>query len=588
MSAAPTTTNTDPSGAASAGAGAGDGLTLFPPRRGRAFGFNPLLVKGFRGRVRRRHLLTWGVVTLTLAAFISLIIYTVLTQQRQVPAETAARAVLPGLVVLQAVIMMMSGTGAVAAGIARERDGGLLDYHRMTPMRPASAIFGSLFGLAAREYALFAITMPLVIIAAVIGNISPLTLLHFYVVFFTSVLVYHMTALVAGTVTKRPRAAQMMSVGLVVLLYFVLPNLSRVGLTFFEFLTIRPTFMGLVMNELPEEIRVGVEARGLDSFQPVPLFESTLHPTAYSLVVQVFVFAAMFSIVHRRWRNPVAHLFSKGGAFVIFGGISTFLLASVWAIVRQDQAYNDIFGPLNAMTLDAGEQVDRIPQTLEALLILMTFLLGGAWVLLVAAITPSRQRMVEAWRWAAKNDRLTLAPNSDGASSRIAALAMLVVFLASLTSVMILAARGGQYFASGPSFVATIAFVLGVVGTALYVQGLRERFGLRGFSMMLFLGWAIPFFGMMIILAAFDYASGALAMGMPFPAVHQSLSIASLLESCEPFAGQTRRFMPDEVAPDAVEFTWAGALGTMAFGVWMQTLAARERSRRRLAGLDAA
>ena len=73
---------------------------------------------------------------------------------------------------VQGVILMFMGTGAVASGIANERDSGVLDYQRITPMGPMRKIVGYLFGLPVREYFLFALTLPFVAYGTVRGGIA--------------------------------------------------------------------------------------------------------------------------------------------------------------------------------------------------------------------------------------------------------------------------------------------------------------------------------------------------------------------------------------------------------------------------------
>jgi len=165
---------------------------------GRLLSVNPIWQKSLRSRLRVRHMLSWGVVTLTITAFVFLITYTTMTEQEMASGQDAAKATIPGVIVIQGILLMAFGSGAVSSGIATERDKGLVDYQRMTPMSPTAKILGYMFGLPAREYFLFALPLPFVAIAVAISDFSLLALGHFYLVFFTSVWVYHMTALVAG------------------------------------------------------------------------------------------------------------------------------------------------------------------------------------------------------------------------------------------------------------------------------------------------------------------------------------------------------------------------------------------------------
>ncbi len=541
---------------------------------------NPIWQKSARARMRPRHLVSWGVVTLTVTLFVALIIYTTMTERELTSSRDAAKAVLPAIVVIQAILLMMLGTGAVAAGVSQERDEGLLDYQRMTPMRPTAKILGYLFGLPVREYALFAMTLPIVAVAVAISGFSLLTLAHFYAVFFTSVWVYHMTGLVAGMVAPKPRLASMLSIGLVAVLYFVLPNLSRFGITFFEFLTIRPTFFGLLQQELPAHLRAPAEASGIDSFRDVPLFGGLLHPTIYTLAVQGFLIATMFSVAHRKWRNQSLHVFSKAGALVVFGGVLFFLLGSVWAVIVQDDAYRAVFEPFN----DAFRLDHRAPQSLQLLLSLFALIVGVAYLVLLAAVTPSRHTTIEGWRRAQKLGRSRLAPNSDAASSLPLALAMLALTLGAGVLLLHEASARADYYAAGPSTRSLAVLVLGVVGVCLFTQAARESLSMRVFGVGLFLLWMVPCFAMMILYAAFEAFVAGTYVGLPCPPVLILYSIAEMMTTTTPLDAPAR-FVPPELDGRVGDITTLGAAGYAIAGAAAQLFRARSRTRLRAIGL---
>lgn len=537
---------------------------------------NPIWQKSARSRLRVRHLASWGIVTVTVTAFVSTIIYTTMTEREMATPEVAAKAVLPGIIVIQAVLLMMFGTGAVAAGISQEREGGLLEYQRMTPMRPSSKILGYLFGLPVREYALFAMTLPFVGAAVLVSGFSLVTLAHFYVVFFTSIWVYHMTGMVAGMVAPKPRLASMLSIGLVAILYFVLPNLSRVGITFFEFLTIRPTFFGLLQQELPAHMRAPAEATGIDSFRDVPLFGGALHPTLYTLLVQGFLLVTMFAIAHRKWRNQAFHVLSKAGAFAVYCGTVFFVLGSVWALVVQDHVYRRIFE-----SFDGGLPFGpRSPESLELLLGLSMAIVGTAFIVLITAVTPSRDTTVEGWRRARKLGRSRLWANSDAASSFPLAVAMIVVALLAGWLLLRRVESLGEYYESGPQARSLIVLALAVVGPALFVQGLRESMGVRLFGVIVFLCWMVPFFSMMIMYSAFEAWIAGSYVGLPCPPVLQVYSLGEAMGSAEMLPGVRGEFLPRQVEPHAGMITAVGAAGYAGAAILAQV--ARVRTRRRL------
>jgi len=532
---------------------------------GRLLSVNPIWQKSLRSRLRVRHMLSWGVVTLTITAFVFLITYTTMTEQEMASGQDAAKATIPGVIVIQGILLMAFGSGAVSSGIATERDKGLVDYQRMTPMSPTAKILGYMFGLPAREYFLFALTLPFVAIAVAISDFSLLTLGHFYLVFFTSVWVYHMTALVAGMVAPRPIVAALISFGLVAALYFVLPNLSRVGITYFEFLTIRPTFFGLLQQELPESMRAQAEASGIDSFRAVPFFTGMMHPTGYTLLVQGSLLAIMFWIVHRKWREQSNHVFSKLSGVLAYGGVVFFLLASLWPLLTREDVYWQVF-----QSVQGGFRTRQSPQTLEMLLMLAMGILGVMYVVVIGTATPSRHKAIEGRRRALKLGRRSVGLNSDAASSLPLGLAMLVLTIATGAALLVASGRTGAYFVSGPSAGSVLVLVSGVLGVGLFTQGLREVMGVRAFGVVIFLLWMVPFFAMMIMMAAFEAFVPASYVGLACPPVTLGYGIAAMLETTTPVPGERPQFVPGEVAGEAGTFALVGSVGYAAAAVMVQ------------------
>ena len=536
---------------------------------------NPLWQKSARSRLRMRHLLSWGLVTVAITAFVFLITYMTMTERELATPEVAAKTTLPALIIIQAIVLMMFGTGAVAMGVAQERDEGLLDYQRMTPMSPRTKILGYLFGLPVREYLLFALTLPFVMAAAWISNFSLLTLAHFYVVFFTSVWVYHMTGLVAGMIAPNARLAAFISMALVALLYFALPNLSRIGITFFEFLTIRPTLFGLIYQELPADMRPRAEASGIDTFRDVPFFAWMLHPTVYSLLVQGFLLATMYMIAHRKWRDQTRHLLSKSGALLVYLGVIFFLLASVCALVGREDAYWSVFRRF--------EREFGPPQEILMLLLFLSMLIMGvAYVLIISVVTPSRFTAVAGLRRARKLGHARVGLNADAASSLPLALLLLAISIGAGASIMALAIGSGRYFDHGPDLYAIGVLIVGVLGAGLFVQGLREWTSLRVYGIGLFLLWMLPFFAMMILIAAFEEFVPGTYIGLPCPPVSLGFALMQMLETTSAVAGVDPRYMPDEIAADAVAITTTGAAGYAIAAITVQLArAARWRHRRK-------
>ncbi|MCH8270123.1 MAG: hypothetical protein IH985_02800 [Planctomycetes bacterium] len=540
------------------------------PRFGTSMFVNPIWLKSARARLRWKHVISWGTVTVSLTAFVFMIIYMNMTEQMGATAAAAAKAALPGIVVVQATILMVLGTGAVASGIAQERDDRLIDYQRLTPMSPTSKILGYLFGLPVREYFLFALTLPFLAVAVAISGFSLFTLAHFYVVFFTSVWVYHMTGLVAGMLSTRPRFASMLSMGFVLVLYFALPNLSRIGITYFEFLTIRPTFFGLLQQELPQGIGDSAPVlAGIDTFRDVPFFNLFLHPTVYTLLVQGFLLCVMFVVVHRKWRNQSNHALSKIQALAVYSGVLAFALASVWPIIADAGVRQQVFGALERR----GPGMHPT-ESLLILLLVLFMIVGAAFFVVILGATPSRHTAIEGLRRAHKHGRRRVRLNSDAASSLPLTIVMLGLTFVALVTPLRLAQHSGMFFIDPPSLMSTLSFIVLLGAIALFMQGFRERCGLRVFLITIFLLWIVPWFAMTIMFSAQNAWIAGAYVGLPCPPVAVWIAIGTILESATPVPGRS----PEYLIPELVQSRHAllttslvlyGALAAgMQFELW--------------------
>ena len=84
---------------------------------------------------------------------------------------------------------------------------------------------------------------PLLFHCVIVGKIPWLNVLHLYLVFFSSVILYHLTAHVIGLVVPRPRAASWVSRISVLGLYVFLPGLGQVEYLSFPFLPYYPLIL---------------------------------------------------------------------------------------------------------------------------------------------------------------------------------------------------------------------------------------------------------------------------------------------------------------------------------------------------------
>ena len=512
---------------------------------------NPIWGKSVRSRLRSKHILSWGVIAFTVTAFISVVTYLPAVERGATP-ENAAKLMIIPIIIIQGVVLMLLGTGAVASQLAIEREKGLLDYQRMTPMSPSAKIFGYLFGLPVREYFLFGLTLPFLGFAIVVGGIDPLKMAHFYLVFFSSIFLYHMTGMVAGMASSKPRQAAMMSQGLVVLLYLILPLLSSFGLTFFDYLTVRPTFFAMVAGEL-DSVNPGLrdaaaqQVAGLNNTGNVRFLTFELHSTIFTLMVQMFLLVFMYRVVQRKWKDEFSHPISKFNALAFYCGVLFLVVGSLWPVLGEDELSAQM------MTRFGGGD-NGMPPALFYFFVLLVLLIvcGLAMLLMISMITPNRHTQMRELRRAKKLGLSRVPFNTDGATSMPTVLAIAGLTMIVYKVLLDHAHRTEWYLQEMAGVWDQMAPVLYLACAALFTQGIRERFSGRAFIVSTFLLWMIPAFTMIILFAAFNAWTAGCYLGVACPPVGFWLSLASFLENSEQLSGfnveRVEQFTPDGVS----------------------------------------
>lgn len=304
---------------------------------------NPIFRRYCRSRLRAGVLVPLIFIVVICAAFVFLTPYLyVLTKEGQ-QAWTEARAArwaVWAIFPLQALILMLLGTGSVASGLSQEHEDGMIDYQRLTPMPPSAKIMGYLFGLPVREYVLFLATMPFLIYAAWMGEVPAPTLLRFYLIFLTSAVLYHLAGLVTGTIFKRRRAGMMAQL-LVVLLYVVIPNLSFVGFGAFRYFTVIPEFFKDLGPVLLEDAgRLTSSRMNLLMQQPGPVFFGfEFSVTSFSLLVQAGLIGGFCMVLWRKWRRSEHHVLGKPMAVAGMLWVALLLLGSSLPQVSTGQIF---------------------------------------------------------------------------------------------------------------------------------------------------------------------------------------------------------------------------------------------------------
>ncbi len=298
---------------------------------------NPILLRYLRSRLRWSGMAAALILTMVITVFTFVISYNGAVNFSHESSLNAYRAAFLPVFLIQVIIMMFLGTGAVASGITQEYEDGMVEYQRLTPMSPMAKILGYLFGLPIREWFLFIVTSFFIGIIVVKGKVPLESVWRVYSVFFLSIILYHLMALVVVHSMKKKRVAGRVIQLLVVLLYIVFPLLSQFGLVFFEYLTVRPILKENILEYIPKQVNM---RRLLDldgGASTVPFFDHQLKAWSFSVILMSSLTISFLFMLCRRWKEVTSHLMSKPFALTFFGFFMLFLIGNTLPIAKEGE-----------------------------------------------------------------------------------------------------------------------------------------------------------------------------------------------------------------------------------------------------------
>lgn len=447
---------------------------------------NPIIQRFSRSRLRVRPLTFWLLATFIAVAFTFFITFLVARQQMQMDIVEAARKTLVPLIVIQGIILMLLGTGAVASGITQEKLDGVIDYQRMTPMHPRLKIFGYLFGLPLREYLMFGITLPFLIFALIAGKVPISSWLPFYTLFLSSVLLYHMTGFTAAMISRRWRWSARISQGLVIVLYFFLPQLSHLGIVFFEYLTVRPAIAQYIF---PLMYNNDVVRDSLGASK-VPLFNVELSSTVFSLLIQGCLLVLFYRMIERKWNQDAAPSLGKVGGSITVVAVLVIALGNMWPSITGAGWEEGTVDPQQALPM-----VLELPLAFGFLAMLVSL-----WVLKV--ISPERLNFERGQLRRKKFGWARLPLTDDNASARTFALGYAILSAGFLLLIYYWMRKAGFYAILAPEAWAPWKLTLSVSLTLLYFHSTREFLGGKNQMLLGLAVWIAP-----ILLAIVIFAS---------------------------------------------------------------------------------
>ena len=549
---------------------------------------NPLILKGIRERLRIKHLIASALFSLiiTTTLYLSTYLngmqerrhYDFATKQSPIIEENpinGARNAFTYLLGFQGFLLMFLGTGRVASVTAEEKENGLLDYQRMTPMNPFSKINGYLFGLPAREYFMFLLTLPFLFHCVIVGKIPWLNVLHLYLVFFSSVILYHLTAHVIGLVVPRPRAASWVSRISVLGLYVFLPGLGQVGVSFLSFLTILPTYFGKILPNLLSvgETNLGrFEAKAADFWQNVPFFNFTISPSTFTFFMQGWIILTLSVTAYRKWRNDTLPAFSKSSGFILFGIFQFLLLGSLWAFFSEGKAnglLGDTFSTKEAAMFGTGKQT---------LILVLTIFFGlslAAILCLVNICCPNlhlhlkgnqRSRMLNL-------KKIPFLADESSGFGFVSILSILTILVYSCF--LTLGFNSDIWKLAAPSLQSLFLPFLLIFCTSVYLQAAREQWFNLGFWGFLGLLWITPLLTSLVLLIGWqkDFTDFILKL--------LSLNPISWFPMHLMIEYSDRAHLSQILSEDLLEAQWFGIYTALIFAIFLQTRLYLTRKKRK-------
>jgi len=379
---------------------------------------NPIFLRYCQSRLRPQGLGVALLITLLISGFIYFLARAIGIHQMKLSAADAERVTIIPLLVFQGLIIFIMGSAIVSGGMVAEKDEGVIDYQRLIPMSPLSKVLGYLFGLPVREWAMVLATMPFTIRAIWVGQVRMDDWLPLYTVFVTTALTYHLTSLLTGTVIRNRRWAFLASIGIVISLYTVVPQVAKFGLVFFKYLTIYPVLDECLPGIIPRTAGA-IVATGQRIAPTAKFFNLDLPETVFTAFCQGGLILTFIVMLCRRWRKQESLLLGKTWATGFFIWIQILLLGNAIPLIEPGNLFPSRALAGGVIRFIPRNNFDWAPQASEA--VAMSGIYGLVTLLilfiLISIITPSADIQIRGWRRVRKEGGRSLPVLSDAATA---------------------------------------------------------------------------------------------------------------------------------------------------------------------------
>jgi hypothetical protein len=438
---------------------------------------NPVLVKHVRSRLRPAQALPWGVVVLVLCILDA---WACFNKDSPITGGQATLALLG----LQVLILFFAGTAQINASLGGARESGVLDFHRVSPLPPATIALGFLLGAPIREYILAALTLPFVLVAATVidtfnawHGVREVVAIEVVILLMTWII--HALAVLGCLTRRKPRGSIQGTIVTIIVLLMIGPYAGAAFWFGADWLI--------------------KESRQLN------FFGHLIPWLAFALIYELPALGFFFLGAARKMKAEKTHLYTKPQALAFLATFTTLVVAGTWHLGR---FFPDYYGE---------------PIYPEAMISIATvYALSVAAMMLSVTITPDAGEYIRGVLRAEHAGRRRPSPWSDAGSNRIAVFAMgALVLLGTLAVVQFIGwpdnpanrtwkfnPNGASEWISEPrnpaalqaqlSRLTSLPIAIGVLTVAAVGLGCQyflmraRRTGLMLMGLFLFLTWLVP------------------------------------------------------------------------------------------------
>ena len=214
---------------------------------------NPIIVKHLRSRLRRAKVVPEVIAIVCLCGALTWIALANAAGGAEANGFFAGTTMSSTLWCLLAIVLVLLGAEQVGTAVSVARESGILDFHRISPIAPASVTAGFFLGAPIREYCYAAIILPFLAINSALARTPAARFFDLLATLLVVTWLIHASQLLAALVSRRPRASARSITLLLLVAAITAGSTGRNWLASLE----SPTFFGV---PLPRSVFLALHA----------------------------------------------------------------------------------------------------------------------------------------------------------------------------------------------------------------------------------------------------------------------------------------------------------------------------------------